>query len=117
VWTWPAYRCQNRPNGTSRSLVRQRFGHLRDFSDSFKAKFGERVASDLLSSYHGLRFRALLTEKVTAAHVTLSGRRGTQRADPAPRDLSPYQSEPPPSLSPGPGQGSKEKPSDGTQGS
>ena len=28
-----------------------------------------------------------------------------------------YQSEPPPSLSPGPGQGSKEKPSAGTQGS
>src|SRR5215210_7540786 len=50
-----------------------------------------------------------------APDAELGGRQGTQRADPTLRDLSPYQSEPPPSLSPGPGQGSKEYPSAGTQ--
>jgi hypothetical protein len=54
VWIWAAFRGQDGPNGAARVPVRPCFEHLRDFSDSFKAKFAEvRIHRILRSPFAG----------------------------------------------------------------
>ena len=45
AWVRPSYRAKTGPHEASQRLVRPRFGHLRDFSDSLSTHSGEAKAS------------------------------------------------------------------------